>query len=117
MGYAPYRGTGWAVPNAPPPQQYQNRPYYASNYNQVSDDAPHKTLDVCVCVRSQVVLTHSAIQAPPTYAQNQEYYGGQQPNDVELQQPQSSYQGVYQQPGGYAPPPGAPPGKGDGIIR
>lgn len=42
--------------------------------------------------------------------QNQGYYGQQ--NGVELQSPQPTYGG-----GQYQPPPGPPPGKGDGIVR
>lgn len=109
FGRSPYRGTGWAAGATPAghaPAQYTGappQPYYANNNN----------------------------QAPPVYSppisnqgyynqdhqHNQGYFGGQQ-QGVELQQPQSAYQGgerVYD----YAPPVGPPPGKsgGDGIIR
>ena len=43
--------------------------------------------------------------------QNQDYYGQQ--TGVHLQSPEATYGG----PGGYAPPPGPPPAKGDGIVR
>lgn len=92
MGYAPYRGTGWAAGRTPPghaPAQYNQQPYYANQNYQ----AP-----------------------PPAYGQSQDYYGRQ--NDVELQSPPAAYGGnQYQRENVYAPPPGPPPQKNDGIIR
>ncbi|MCJ1457862.1 hypothetical protein MMC28_008231 [Mycoblastus sanguinarius] len=97
QGMQPYRGTGWAAGRTPEghgPAQYTgasaSQPYYPN-------------------------------PAPPVYSPqqnqgyaNQGYFGGQQ-QGVELQQPENTYQPVYN----YAPPAGPPPGKkdGDGIIR
>ena len=104
MGYAPYRGTGWAAGRTPPghaPAQYNSaQPYYANqNQNQYQGGWNNQPAP------------------PPTYGASQDYYG-QQRGDVELQQPQQAhtYGGGS---GGYAPPSGPPPGKvqNDGIIR
>jgi len=95
LGYTPYRGTGWAAGNTPAghaPAQYNQQPYYANN--QQSYQPP-----------------------PPAYAPNNDHYG--RGNDVELQQPPQAYgtdSGAYGT-GAYAPPPGPPPQKNDGIIR
>ncbi|KAL9531176.1 hypothetical protein SMMN14_05501 [Sphaerulina musiva] len=101
MGYQPYRGTGWALGRTPPghaPAQYnQQQPYYqnAQPYYNNSNNPP------------------PAYTPPP----NQGYYGGPQAapygnNDVELQQPQSTYGGYRgQEAGVYEPPKGPPPAK------
>ena len=96
-GRQPFYGTGWA---ARPGNTNNAQPYYNNNYNQ---------------------------PAPPYSAQpqpnqgyyggaNQGYYGGQQQSGVELQSPQPTYSGQGGQ-NVYQPPPGPPPGKGDGIVR
>jgi len=94
MGYAPYRGTGWAAHGAPqyvggnaqPQLETQQTPYYNN-----SNNAPP-------------AYTYS----PPgntqtSYGANQSYYGNAQ--GIELQQPQAAYVGQY------APPKEAPPAK------
>ena len=91
MGYSPYRGTGWALGRAPPGHgqaTYNQQPYYANQQ-------PYQ----------------SGPQPPPTYGASQDYYSRQ--NDVELQSPPAAYGGQNS----YAPPPGPPPAKNDGIIR
>lgn len=93
-GRQPFYGTGWAAR----PGAYNNaptqQPYYAGN----AAPAP----------------PYSAPDSNAGYyggGQNQGYYGQQ--NGVELQSPQPAYGGAA----GYAPPPGPPPGKADGIVR
>lgn len=91
MGYAPYRGTGWAAGRTPPghgPAQYNQQPYYA---NQQQNYQP----------------------PPPAYGASQDYYGGR---DVELQSPPVAYGGA-QRENNYMPPSGPPPQKNDGTIR
>ena len=105
MGYAPYRGTGWAAGRPPPghgPAQYNAQPYYANQNQQSSHWGGQQ---------------QQAYNPPPTYGASQDYYG-QNRGDVELQSPQQAH--TYGAgSGGYAPPPGPPPGKqgNDGIIR
>ncbi|KAI5364266.1 putative chitin synthesis regulation, Congo red resistance, RCR protein [Septoria linicola] len=100
LGHSPYRGTGWALGRTPPghaPAQYtgQQQPYYqnAQPYYNNSNNPP------------------PAYTPPP----NNGYYGNQNHNgpygnDVELQQPQSTYSGYRgQEAGVYEPPKGPPP--------
>lgn len=92
-GRQPFYGTGWA---ARPGQQGNAQPYYNNNtYSHTN---------------AQPAPPYSANPAPNNGGggANQGYYGQQ--NGVELQSPQPAY-------GGYAPPPGPPPAKGDGIVR
>lgn len=96
MGYAPYRGTGWAVGRTAAGHSqptYNAQPYYA-NQGQQQQQQPYY---------------NNSNNPPPAYnatgGSNAGYYGGG--NDVELQQPQQTY-------GGYAPPKGPPPGQ---VIR
>ena len=94
IGQVPLRPFGW-VPGqgAPPPgapgQQYHNAPYAPQPYGNT---------------------TAPPVYSPPPQPQynqygggNQGYFGGQQQTGVELQQPSSTYQGVYNPPAG--PPP------------
>ncbi|MCJ1309745.1 hypothetical protein MMC25_003406 [Agyrium rufum] len=111
-GQVPFRGTGWAYRHhgpvqytgGPVPQQEQGPNYYNAPpppQNNNNNNAP-------------------PMYSPPKYGQPQSngYFGGEQQNGVELQQPNSSYQ---PQRGGdpvYGAPSGPPPEKrGDGIIR
>jgi len=107
-GMAPMYGTGW-MGGKPPVGQQHGHP---GNWGQ----------------------QQGGYQAPPppymgnqatgtTFQSHDGYYGnhnqgyGQQSGGIELHQPGASYQ---PQRGGdhvYEPPMGAPPGKGDGIIR
>ncbi|KXT03165.1 hypothetical protein AC579_4968 [Pseudocercospora musae] len=97
MGYAPYRGTGWAA-GRHGPVQYNQQPHYGNQ---------------------QPYYNNSNNPAPPAYAPppNQGYYGGQnnsyhRANDVELQQPANTYGGGYRgEAGVYEPPKGPPPGR------
>ncbi|KAK5168922.1 uncharacterized protein LTR77_006231 [Saxophila tyrrhenica] len=92
-GYTPYRGTAWAAGRTPPghaPAQYNSQQPYYSN-NQQNYQPP-----------------------PPAYGASQDYYSRQ--NDVELQQPPQAY-GTNSRDNSYAPPPGPPPQKNDGIVR
>lgn len=94
-GRQPYYGTGWA---ARPGQNTQ--PYY--NNNNYQQPPPQ--------------YTPQPQQGQNSYygnGANQGYYGQQ--NGVELQQPPATYARAGEET--YAPPPGPPPGKGDGIIR
>ncbi|WPH00147.1 Hypothetical protein R9X50_00297000 [Acrodontium crateriforme] len=92
QGYAPYRGTGWALGGAST-GQYNNSQQYQQphNMNQVPSGGYYG----------------NNASAPPVYnapgGANTDYYGGQR-NDIQLQQPPQSY-------GGYAPPKGPPPGR------
>ncbi|KAJ4375324.1 hypothetical protein N0V83_002410 [Neocucurbitaria cava] len=99
-GRQPFYGTGWA---SRPGQHGNAQPYYNNNtYGNHTNAQP--------------APPYSANAAPNNTNQgyyggggaNQSYYGQQ--NGVELQSPQPAY-------GGYAPPPGPPPAKGDGIVR
>jgi hypothetical protein len=93
-GRQPFYGTGWAAR----PGNNTAQPYYNNNNNYNQPAPPYSS--------------------EPQGA-NQGYYGGganhygQQQNGVELQQPQPAYGGQNT----YQPPPGPPPGKGDGIVR
>ncbi|KUJ18457.1 uncharacterized protein LY89DRAFT_667549 [Mollisia scopiformis] len=103
-GAPPMYGTGWMPYGKPPPGH--NQAYY--NYNQAAPPPPY--------MGNQATGT--------TFNSNEGYYGHHnvQPQteynqDIELQQPQTSY---MPQRGGdpvYEAPQGAPPKKGDGIIR
>jgi hypothetical protein len=73
-------------------------PYYAGG-NQYNQPAPPYTQD------------NNANAGYYNGGANQTYFNGQQ-NGVELQSPQPAYGGAQ-----YQPPPGPPPGKGDGIVR
>lgn len=93
MGYAPYRGTGWAVGRTAAGHSqptYNAQPYYANQQQQ-----------------QQQPYYNNSNNPPPAYnaavagGANADYYG--RGNDVELQQPEQAY-------GGYAPPKGPPPG-------
>ncbi|PVI07523.1 hypothetical protein DM02DRAFT_512920 [Periconia macrospinosa] len=102
-GRQPFYGTGWVVR----PGQYGAQPYYNNNQQQ------------------------NWQQPPPQYTpqpQNNGYYGGGQnqgyfgtqpkygqETGVELQQPQPTYNRGPEAE--YAPPPGPPPAKNDGIVR
>jgi len=109
-GQQPFYGTGWAAGKPPAGhapatynggwggnQQPQQEPYYSNP-------------------------EHGQAAPPYSPPANQTYYGGQNQSyydqNIELQQPSTSYQ---PQRGGdpvYEPPTGPPPGKqGDGIIR
>ncbi|KAK3207766.1 hypothetical protein GRF29_96g314062 [Pseudopithomyces chartarum] len=98
-GRQPFYGTGWAAR----PGYGNAQPHYNNNY-------------------SQPPPQYSAQPQPGQsyYGANQGYYNnnGQNPygqtNGVELQQPQAAHARGQDE---YAPPPGPPPGKGDGIIR
>lgn len=94
MGYTPYRGTGWAAGSTPPghaPAAYYQQPQRENNY------------------QPSYANNNDQTAPPPAYGQSQSYYGGAR-NDVELQQPQTAYNGVY------APPSGPPPNKQE-VIR
>ena len=97
-GRQPFYGTGWA---ARPGQggATNAQPYYNNNYNQ--QPAPPYSTEP----------NNSGYYGGG--GANQGYYNNQQQNGVELQSPQPAYGGQ----GGYQPPPGPPPGKGDGIVR
>lgn len=97
-GRQPFYGTGWAA--RPGNGANTAQPYYANGQNNYAAPAPP--------------------YSPPNNNANEGYYGGGanqgyynngQQNGVELQSPQPTYGG------GYAPPPGPPPTKGDGIVR
>jgi len=116
-GMVPMYGTGW-MPYTGAQQghhNHQNKPPGQNANGQYYSHEPY-----------------GGAAPPPAYMGNQAtgttfrsadgYYGG--PNGgngggIELQQPHNSYQG-YAGRGGdsvYDPPTGAPPGKGDGIVR
>ncbi|EAT89817.1 hypothetical protein HBI56_032290 [Parastagonospora nodorum] len=96
-GRQPFYGTGWAA--RPGNGTNTAQPYYANGQNNYAAPAPP--------------------YSPPNDVNNgyyggganQGYYNNGQQNGVELQSPQPTYGG------GYAPPPGPPPTKGDGIVR
>ncbi|PPJ59676.1 hypothetical protein CBER1_09051 [Cercospora berteroae] len=107
LGHNPYRGTGWALGRTPPghaPAQYTNQqpyyqnaqPYYANSqqpyYNNSNNPPP-------------------AYTPPPNNSQyGQQNHNGPYGNDVELQQPSSTYGGYRNQEAGvYEPPKGPPP--------
>jgi hypothetical protein len=108
----PFRGTGWA--GGPPPYQAGG---YQQGGGQYYGGAPPQQEGY----GGQPQQPWQ--QPPPQYgAQDGSHFGktnnrpyGQESGSVELQSPGQSYQrggdNVYQ------PPPGPPPGKGDGIIR
>jgi len=103
-GMAPMYGTGWmGGGNKPPANQYGGPGNYYANQPYNGGAAPPYEPPV----PNQATGT--------TFNSNEGYYGGH--NAYELQQPQSSYQ---PQRGGdpvYDAPAGAPPKKGDGVIR
>ncbi|CAI6335249.1 unnamed protein product [Periconia digitata] len=104
-GRQPFYGTGWAARPGNQPyynQQHSAQPYYNNNGQNYAQPPPQYT------------------PQPQYGAQNQGYYGAQQPkygqeNGVELQQPQPTYNRGPEAE--YAPPPGPPPAKNDGIVR
>ena len=98
-GRQPFYGTGWAARPGANAQPYSNNTY------------------------QQPPPQYSAQPQPGQYyGANQGYYGNNnaypygQANGVELQQPPQAHQARAGEDT-YAPPPGPPPGKGDGIIR
>lgn len=98
-GRQPFYGTGWAAR----PGNNNAQPYYGNNNNATNNYGAQ-----------QPAPPYTAPNSNAGYyggGQNQGYYGQQ--NGVELQSPQPTYGGNGQ----YAPPPGPPPGKGDGYIR
>ncbi|GAB7360955.1 hypothetical protein MBLNU230_g0938t1 [Neophaeotheca triangularis] len=108
-GYQPYRGTGWTLGRTPPghgPATYNASPYYG---NQQSHGTTH----------AQPYYNNSNNPPPPAYpgpnnGAAQSYYGN---NDMELQQPNNTYQGYNRGNSDYSAPPGPPPNHKDGIIR
>jgi hypothetical protein len=103
-GAPPMYGTGWIPYGKPPPGHQQA--YYNADANNYHPPPPYQG--------QQATGT--------TFNSNEGYYGHhqvypQRENDIELQQPQSSY---MPQRGGdpvYDAPQGPPPKKGDGVIR
>lgn len=111
-GMSPMYGTGW-IPAGGPKNNYQNHGGYYNNQPYNGAPAPPYS-GPSNGIPSQ--------QTGTTFNSNDGYYGnhnnsyGQQ-QGVELQPPQNAYHG---QRGGdtvYEAPHGAPPSKGDGIIR
>lgn len=104
QGALPMYGTGW-IPGSKPPQYGQhNQNYYPNQpYNGGAPAPPYSP--------PPVGTQHTGT----TFNSNEGYYGAH--NNIEMQPPQSTYQ---PQRGGdpvYEAPMGAPPGKGDGVIR
>ncbi|KAF1916350.1 chitin synthesis regulation, resistance to congo red-domain-containing protein [Ampelomyces quisqualis] len=97
-GRQPFYGTGWAA--RPANANNTAAPYY--NNNQYSQPAPPYQAETGDANKGYYTGNGA----------NQSYYTGQQQNGVELQQPQPAYGGAQ-----YQPPPGPPPGHGDGIVR
>ena len=89
----------WALGRTPPGHgaaTYNQQPYYANQQSHYQSGNP----------------------PPPAYGASQDYYSRQ--NDVELQSPPAAYGAQYNRgdaDNAYAPPPGPPPAKNDGIIR
>jgi len=96
-GRQPFYGTGWAA--RPGNGANTAQPYYANGQNNYAAPAPPYS------------PPNNAHEGYYSGGANQGYYNNGQQNGVELQSPQPTYGG------GYAPPPGPPPTKGDGIVR
>ena len=114
---APYRGTGWAggrVPAGHAPAQYTGaQPQYAGAPQPAPPYSPTNN-------QGAAQGYYGNNQGNQGYygnnQGNQGYFGGQQ-NGIELQQPNNTYQPYGAGEAVYSPPPGPPPGKGDGIVR
>ncbi|KAL1306685.1 hypothetical protein AAFC00_005355 [Neodothiora populina] len=89
QGYAPYRGTGWALAGHGP-AQYTSQPHYGNGAQPMQQQRPYYN-------------NSNNPPPPPAYTPpaNQSYYGNN-PN-IELQQPETAYSGQY------APPKDPPP--------
>ncbi|MCJ1338671.1 hypothetical protein MMC09_003960 [Bachmanniomyces sp. S44760] len=121
-GIQPWRGTGWAAGNTPAghaPAQYTGAQTGQPGYNNNMYGNNNAYTNGYAGQEQAPVYSPPAGQPPYHGGENQSYFGGQQ-NGIELQQPPNAYtnQPVRGGDGVYAPPEGAPPGKGeDGIIR
>jgi hypothetical protein len=103
-GRQPFYGTGWAARPGANGTTNTAAPYYNNN-NGGYNSAPAPPYD------ASQTTSNAGYYNNNTGGANAGYYGQQ--NGVELQQPSATYGGQN----AYQPPPGPPPGKGDGIVR
>lgn len=110
---APMYGTGWVpAPGYKPqdPNYYPNQPYNGGA------SAPPYSPPIGNQATGNTFNSNDGYYGQQQYGHNA--YGGQQ-SGIELQPPQHSYQPQTNRGGEYVyeAPLGAPPGKGDGIVR